>query len=150
MTVRCRRVGGGAETLQRSCWAECEKYGIGNDTLKSWTEKASGLEPLSKSGMKLMRLFLSLSVKVYYLYFKGREQQRGWGEALILRRGAGDRTCCLGESVGGRPWVSAAKRAQLQARMDLDARTCGGRELAVVTGWEDNGSEGRLMNFIVG
>ena len=103
-------MGGGVETLQRSCWAECEKYGIGNDTLKSWTQKASGLQPLSKSGMKLMRLFLSPSVKVYYLYFKGSEQQRGWGEALVLQR----RGCCLGERVGGRSWVSAAKRAQLQ------------------------------------
>lgn len=34
--------------------------------------------------------------------------------------------------------------------MDLDACTCGDQELAVVTGWEDNGLEGRLMNFIVG
>lgn len=81
-------------TLQSHFGAASERYRIENDTLKSWTQKASGLELLSKSGTKLMRLFLSPSVKVYYLYFKGSEQQRGWGEGLLLTRtGAGNRRC---------------------------------------------------------
>lgn len=64
-------------TLQSSFGAVSERCRIENDTLKSGTQKASGLEPLSESGTKLMRLFLSPSVKVYYLYFKGSEQRRG-------------------------------------------------------------------------
>lgn len=68
--------------LQRSPRAVFERYRIENDTLKSWTQKESGLETLSKPGTKLMRLFLSPSVKVYYLYFKGSKWQR-----------AGDRSC---------------------------------------------------------
>lgn len=79
-------------TLQSSFRAVSERYRIENDTLKSETQKASGLEPLSEPGTKLMRLFLSPSVKVYYLYFKGSEQQRGWGEGLFLTRAdAGNR-----------------------------------------------------------
>lgn len=82
----------------------CVRHRIENDTLESQTQKASGLEPLSKSGTKLMRLFLSPSVEVYYLYFKGSEQQRGWGRELCLTRtGAGNRRCWLGKRVGGRP-----------------------------------------------
>lgn len=81
-------------TLQRSCRAVFERYRIENDTLQSWTQKMSGLKPLSKSGTKLMRLFLPPSVKVYYLYFKGSEQQRDWGELLFLpETGAGNRRC---------------------------------------------------------
>ena len=103
----------GTVTVQRSCRAEFQRHWIGNDTLQSLTQKARGLEPLSKSGTKLMRLFLSPSVKVYYLYFKGSEQQRGWGEALFLpRTGAGNGRRWLGERVGGCPCVSATKRAQ--------------------------------------
>lgn len=87
------RVWEGAATLQSSSRAASERCRIANDTLKSWTQKASGLEILSKSGTKLMRLFLSPSVEVYYLYFKGSEQQRGWGGGLVLTRGAGNRRC---------------------------------------------------------
>lgn len=85
---------GPAVTLQSRFRAASERYRIGNDTLKSRTRKASGLELLSESGTKLMRLFLSPSVKVYYLYFKGSEQQQGWGEGpLLTSTGAGNRRC---------------------------------------------------------
>lgn len=103
----------GAVTLQRSRRAESERCRIENDTLRSRTQKARGLEPLSRSGTKLMRLFLSPPVKVYYLYFKGSGQQRGWGEALFLpRTGVGNGRCWLGERVGGCPCLFATKRAR--------------------------------------
>ena len=52
---------------------------------------------------------------------------------------------------GGRSLLGlCCKKSPAPGGMDLDACTCGGQELAVVMGWEDNGLEGRLMNFIVG
>lgn len=61
-----------------------ERLSIENDTLKGWIQKASGLELLSESWMKLMRLFLSPSVKVYYWYFKGKGREKG----------RADKRCC--------------------------------------------------------
>lgn len=92
-------------TLQRSPRAVFERYRIENDTLKSWTQEESGLETLSKPGTKLMRLFLSPSVKVYSLYFKGSKRQRAgdWRGPSHEWEGAGDRRCRLRERVGGRP-----------------------------------------------
>jgi hypothetical protein len=59
-----------------------------------------------------MRLFLSPSVKVYYLYFKGSKQQRGWHEMLFLTKGeAGNRRCRCRER-GRRSPLFTAKGAK--------------------------------------
>lgn len=89
-----------------------ERYRIENETLKSWTQKESGLEIFSKPGTKLMRLFLSPSVKVYYLYFKGSKRQRAGDGSCSSheQEGAGNRRCGLRERVGGPP-ASLLQRA---------------------------------------
>lgn len=81
-----------------------ERLCIGNDTLKGVIQKVSGLELLSESGTKLMRLFLSPSVKVYCWYFKSREQER-----------AGERWC---SSDRERTEVAERDRASLPAEKE--------------------------------
>lgn len=94
-------------TLQSSSRAASEKSRIENDTLKSWTQEASGLELLSKSGTKLMRLFLSPSVKVYYLYFKGSKQKRGCSSQEQEQE---TEDADFGKGSGAAPRITAAKR----------------------------------------
>lgn len=63
-----------------------------------------------------MRLFLSSSVKVYYIYFKGSGQHRTSGQTPPPRIGAENRRCRLGERVGE---VAHATRGR-----HLDAWAC--------------------------
>lgn len=58
-----------------------ERFDIENDIFKGGIQKASGLALLSEWGVKLVRLFFSPSVKVYYWYFKGREQEKANGRS---------------------------------------------------------------------
>lgn len=71
-----------------------ERFNIENDIFKGWIQKASGLALLSEWGMKLMRLFFSPSVKVYYQYFKGREQGRANGRCCSSYKESRDSSTC--------------------------------------------------------
>lgn len=111
-------------TLQRSPRAALERYRIENDTLKSWTQKASGLEPLSKSGMKLMRLFLSPSVSLLLILQRQRAAE-GLGSGAVPHDSRSGKQTMLTWREGGRwPLCQLQKEPSPRGGSSLDACTC--------------------------
>lgn len=135
---------GGGNALRhfkRSCWAECEKYGIGN-TLKSWTEGEWIRATLQVRDTN--EAFLVTICKKFITYTSKAGSSRGGageGSTDPLKRSRRQRHALERVwEVGPGFLLQKSPALQRRAWIWIHAPVVV-RELAVVTGWEDNGSE---------
>lgn len=95
--------------------------------------------------------FLVTICKSLLLILQRQQAAEGLGRGTVPPKKRSRKQKMLPWREGGRSLLGlCCRKSPAPGGMDLDACTCGDQELAVITGWEDNGLEGRLMNFIVG